>query len=111
MPAIAQRLSAPAKSAPLKTKPVHAEARMECRMTHDVQTLLKAAAAASGRSLTDFVLSAATKEAHQVIEQAHVVRLRLADQQRFADAILAPAEPTDSLVRAFKRLNERTGDA
>jgi uncharacterized protein (DUF1778 family) len=110
MTAIAHRAAAPAKAAPTKTAPKRAEARMECRMTQDIQELLKTAADMSGRSLTDFVVSAATTAAHQVIEQAHVVRLSLTDQRRFADAILAPAEPTDALVRAFKRRRERMGD-
>ncbi len=101
---------APAKSAP-KANPKRADARMECRMSQDILELLKMAAEMSGRSLTDFVVSAATSAAHHVIEQNHVVRLSLADQARFADAILNPAEPTDALVRAFERRRARMGDA
>lgn len=113
MTAVAQRL-APAQAASAKTPKAtskRADARMECRMSQDIQELLKTAAEMSGRSLTDFVVSAATSAAHHVIEQNHVVRLSLANQARFADAILNPAEPTDTLVRAFERRRARMGDA
>lgn len=84
---------------------------MECRMTADTQELLRAAAQMSGRSVTDFVVAAATAAAHELIEKTTAIRLHLADQQRFADAILSPAEPTDALVRAFQRRQQRLGDA
>lgn len=84
-------------------------ARWECRMTEEVQALIKRASEISGRSMTDFVLSAATAAAHETIAQAQRVELALADQQRFAEALLAPAEPTDALVRAFARRRERMG--
>jgi uncharacterized protein (DUF1778 family) len=80
-------------------------------MTEEVQALIKRASEMSGRSMTDFVLSAATAAAQETIERTQLVQLALADQQRFADALLAPAEPTDALVRAFKRRRKRMNKA
>jgi uncharacterized protein (DUF1778 family) len=83
---------------------------MECRMTEDTQDLIRRASEMSGRSMTDFVLSAATAAAQDVIERTQIVRMSLEGQKRFAEALLAPAEPTDALVRAYKRRSERLGD-
>jgi len=35
--------------------------------------------------------------------EAEVIRLSLADSQRFADSILSPPEPVDALKRAIDR--------
>jgi uncharacterized protein (DUF1778 family) len=81
-------------------------ARLEARMTPDLQTLLKRAAELEGRTLTDFVIAAAQEAAERRIEQAHVIRVSLEDQRAFADAILDPSEPTAALRRAFRRRDE-----
>jgi uncharacterized protein (DUF1778 family) len=78
-------------------------ARLEARISPDLQKMLKRAAEIQGRSLTDFVVSAARDAAQRAIEQAEVIRLSLADQQRFAEALLSPAEPTPALRRAIAR--------
>jgi hypothetical protein len=41
--------------------------------------------------------------AQRAIEQAEVVRLSLADQACFAQALLSPAQPVPALARAFAR--------
>ncbi len=81
-------------------------ARLEARITPDLQTLLKRAAELDGRSVTDFVITAAQEAAERRIEQAHVIRLSLEDQHAFAEAILNPPEPTPALMRAFRRHRE-----
>ena len=78
-------------------------ARLEARMTPDLQALLKRAAEIEGRSLTDFVLTAAQKAAEHCVEQAHIIRLSLADQHAFAESLLNPPEPTPALQRSFRR--------
>ena len=67
--------------------------RLEARLPTDVHTLLKGAAEMQGRTLTDFVVTAAYDAACRAIEEAGTVRLSVADQHRFADAILSPPEP------------------
>ena len=78
-------------------------ARLEARITPDLQALLKRAAELDGRSVTDFVVSAAQEAAERRIEQAHVIRLSLADQTAFAESLLNPPEPTPALQRSFRR--------
>jgi uncharacterized protein (DUF1778 family) len=63
---------------------------------------LKRAAELQGRSLTDFVVTAAEEAARRTIEEAEIVRLSVEDQERVAKAILRPPAPKPALKRAFK---------
>lgn len=78
-------------------------ARLEARVSPELHALLKHAAQLQGRTLSDFVVSAAQDAAHRAVEQADWVRLSLADQERFAAALLAPPEPAPALKRGFSR--------
>ena len=78
-------------------------ARLEARISTDLHAMLKRAAEMQGRTMTDFVVAAVQQAAQQAIEQADVIRLSLADQTAFADALLAPPKPTPALKRAFAR--------
>ncbi len=80
--------------------------RLEARVSPELYALLKHAAQLQGRTLSDFVVSAAQDAARRAVEQADWVRLSLADQQRFADALLAPPKPSPALKRAFSRKRE-----
>jgi len=83
--------------------PVPATARLEARISADLHAMLKRAAEIQGRTLTDFVISAAQDAARRAIEQSEVIRLSLADQECFAQALLAPPKPAPALKRAFAR--------
>ena len=87
----------------------HPTARLEARLPIEVHALLKRAAEIQGRTLTDFVVSAAHDAARQTIESTEIVMLSLDDQRRLADAILNPPEPAPSLRRAFQRRRELFG--
>jgi uncharacterized protein (DUF1778 family) len=76
-------------------------ARLEARISTDLHAMLKRAAAIQGRTLTDFVVAAVQQAAHQAIEQSEVIRLSVADQHSFANALLAPPKPAPALKRAF----------
>jgi uncharacterized protein (DUF1778 family) len=65
--------------------------------------MLKRAAQLQGRSMTDFVVSAVQDAAQQAIERAEVIRLSMADQESFAQALLSPPAPSPALKRAFGR--------
>jgi uncharacterized protein (DUF1778 family) len=80
--------------------------RFEARIESELHATIKRAAEMQGRTMTDFVLSAARDAAQRAIEDAGIIRLSMADQQRFVDAILAPPEPTDALKRAMARHDE-----
>jgi uncharacterized protein (DUF1778 family) len=82
-------------------------ARLEARVTPDLQALLKRAAELEGRSVSGFVLTAAQEAAERRIERAQVMRLSVEDQRALVEAILSPPEPTASLRRAFRRHRHR----
>ncbi len=86
-----------------------ATARLEARISPEVHAMLKRAAELQGRTLTDFVVSAAQDAARLAIEQAEVIRLSVADQACFAEALLAPPRPTPALARAFTRRRQLLG--
>ena len=78
-------------------------ARLEARISTDLYSMLKRAAELQGRTMTDFVVSAVQDAARHAIEQAEVIRLSLADQERFAQALLSPPKASPALERAFAR--------
>jgi uncharacterized protein (DUF1778 family) len=65
--------------------------------------MLKRAAEIQGRTMTDFVVAAVQAAAQHAIEEAEVIRLSRADQERFAQALLSPPPPAPALERAFAR--------
>jgi uncharacterized protein (DUF1778 family) len=78
-------------------------ARLEARISPELHALLKRAAEIQDRTITDFVIAAVQEAAQRAIEQAEVLRLSLADQERFAHALLAPPHAAPALERAFAR--------
>jgi len=78
-------------------------ARLEARISTDLHTMLKRAAELQGRTMTDFVVAAVQDAALRAIEQAEVIRLSLADQECFAQALLSPPHASPALERAFER--------
>jgi uncharacterized protein (DUF1778 family) len=61
-------------------------ARLEARISTELHAMLKRAAEIQGRSLTDLVVSAVQVAAQRAIEQGEMIRLFLADSERFARA-------------------------
>ena len=88
-----------------------ATARLEARLPADIHALLKRAAEVQGRTLTDFVVTAAREAAIRAIEEVEIIRLSAADQRIIADAILNPPEPSAALRRAFQRRKKLFGPA
>jgi uncharacterized protein (DUF1778 family) len=78
-------------------------ARLEARLPGDVHAMLKRAAQLQGRTLTDFVVAAASEAARKTIEDMEIIRLSAEDQARLAEAVLDPPDPAPALVRAFER--------
>lgn len=77
-------------------------ARLEARLPVSVYATLKRAAELKGRTLSDFVVSAAHDAALQAIEEEGIIRLSAEDQLRFADALINPPMPNDALKRAMQ---------
>jgi uncharacterized protein (DUF1778 family) len=78
-------------------------ARLEARISKELHATLKRAAELQNRTVTDFVITAVQEAAQNTIEQTEVLRLSLADQERFAQVLLSPPKATPALKRAFAR--------
>jgi uncharacterized protein (DUF1778 family) len=74
--------------------------RLEARISPDALTVVKRAAEIQGRSVSDFVVSAAHEAAQRTIEETQIIRLSAEDQKALAECILNPPEPTRALRRA-----------
>jgi len=74
--------------------------RIEARIAPDALTIVKRAAEIQGRSISDFIVTAARDAANRTIEEAQIIRLSVADQQAFAEAMLSPPPPGPALLRA-----------
>jgi uncharacterized protein (DUF1778 family) len=85
------------------------EERIETRLPAEAKQQIEYAAELQGRSVSDFVVSAALEQAAKVIEQQKMIRLSLADSATLAEAILRPALPNAKAVAAARRYKEKMG--
>lgn len=76
-------------------------ARLEARISADLHAALKRAAEIQGRTMSDFVIASVEEATRRALEEAEIIRLSLADQKRFAEAILSPPEASPALRRAM----------
>ncbi len=77
-------------------------ARIEARIAPEALAVIKRAAEMQGRSVSDFVVSAAYDVAKRSIEEAQLLRLSMEDQRAFAQAIIEPPPPGDGLTKAAR---------
>lgn len=85
--------------------------RIEARTTPDILALVRQAAEMQGRSVSDFVTSAAEEAAKRTIEETQIVRLSAEDQKRFVEALLSPPKPIPAMVRAFEHHRRLIGES
>ena len=78
-------------------------ARLEARISPSLRSLLKRAAELQGRTMTEFIVSAVQEAALRAIEESEIMKLTMADQECFANALLAPPKPAKAMQRAFER--------
>lgn len=81
--------------------------RLEARLPASIYATLKRAAELQGRSLTDFVVTAAHQAAQRAIEEEALICLSAEDQRRFAEALIHPPLHGAVLQQA-KRLHLET---
>lgn len=88
-------------------------ARLEARVSAAQKSLLQHAAALSGRTLSEFVVTSAQDAARRVIAEHESILLSREEQRVFVQALLQPPEPNARLKRAAKaylrRGDQRTG--
>ena len=83
--------------------------RLQMRLDAETKGLLRRGANHQHKTLSQFMLSIATKEANRIIEEREVVTLSRPDWAAFYDALNNPPKPNATLRNAFKRyrnLNE-----
>ena len=85
--------------------PAHTPARtsrVEARIAPDALAVVRRAAEIQGRSISDFLVAAALKDAHRTIEDSQIIRLSIDEQRRFAQALLNPPPLAPAMKRALK---------
>lgn len=86
-------------------------ARVEARIAPESLAVIRRAAELQGRSISDFLVAAALKDAHKTIEDAQIIRLSVDDQYRFADMLLNPPDLAPAMQRALKARKRLIEDA
>ena len=76
--------------------------RLEARITRDQKELFKRAAQIQGRSLTDFLVQAASDAANRVVQEEHILNLAREDQEALVNALLNPPKPNVRLKAAVE---------
>lgn len=77
-------------------------ARVEARIAPEALAVVRRAAELQGRSVSDFLVAAALKDAQRTIEDAQIIRLSVEDQQRFAELLIDPPPLAPAMKRALK---------
>jgi uncharacterized protein (DUF1778 family) len=84
----------------IKYKTDSPKTRFDARLTKDQKELFERAASLTGRTLTEFVISSAQKEADKLIEKHHAILISEKDQQIFFAAVMRPPKANTNLKRA-----------
>ena len=84
--------------------------RIEARIAPENLAIVRRAAQILGRSVSDFVVSAAQEAAQKTLAEVELIRLSRKAQQQFADLLLNPPKPKPALRRAFKRRRTLVAD-
>lgn len=74
---------------------------VEARIAPESLAVVRRAAELQGRSISDFLVAAALKDAYQTIEDAQIIRLSVEDQHRFAEMLLNPPPLVPAMQRAL----------
>ena len=85
--------------------------RLEALLPSETYALLKHAADLQGRSLTDFVVTAASEAAVRVVREHQLIQLSLEHQRRFAEALINPPPEAPAMRRARERRRVLFGEA
>lgn len=80
--------------------------RLEARVTPAQKALIERAAALSGRTVTDFVVSSAQTAAEETIRTHEILALTARESAAFVEALLNPPAPGENLRAAAQRYKE-----
>jgi uncharacterized protein (DUF1778 family) len=77
--------------------------RLEARVTTEQKRFFQHAAALKGVTLTDFLLGSLQEAALRTVEEHRVLKLSVADQRTFVEALMNPPSPNTALRKAAER--------
>ncbi|MCE2798430.1 MAG: DUF1778 domain-containing protein [Planctomycetaceae bacterium] len=77
-------------------------ARIETRVSHEQKELIERAAAFSGRTVSEFVLTHVAVAAKKVIDEHEKLHLDQVQSRILVDALLAPKKPNKKLKLAME---------
>jgi uncharacterized protein (DUF1778 family) len=80
-----------------------AMSRLEARIPTPLYQTMERAATLRGLTLTAYVAATMGEDARRTIEEADIIRLSLADQVAFAEALINPPAPSAKLLAAQRR--------
>ena len=80
-----------------------AEARIEFRLSEEAKRQIERAAAAQGRTLSDFAKETLTQRAKAVLDEEEAVQLSDRDREVFLRLLDSDPEPNAALLAAVKR--------
>ena len=83
--------------------------RLEARITRGQKTLFRQAAELQGRTLSDFIVQAASEAATRVVQEHQVITLTAEEQAVFVQALLNPPKPGSRLRAAARRYRKSMG--
>lgn len=76
--------------------------RVEARIAPDALAVVRRAAELQGRSVSDFLVAAALKDAQRTIEEAQIIRLSVEEQRRFVELLIDPPALAPAMQRALE---------
>jgi uncharacterized protein (DUF1778 family) len=83
--------------------------RLEARITQVQKAFFKQAAELEGRTLSDFIVQAATEAARRTVKAHQVITLTANEQKTFVKALLNPPKPGPRLRSAVRRYRKLIG--
>lgn len=83
-------------------------ARIGARVSAAQKSLLRPAAALSGRELSEFAVASAREASRRVFAEQESIRLLREEQSAFLQALLNPPAPNARLERAAQAYRQRT---
>lgn len=83
------------------------QSRFDTRLSKEQKEYFEYAAQLGGfRTLTEFVIHSAQKQATQIVEKHHSILHSKKDQEVFFDALMNPTKPNTNLKKAVARYNK-----
>jgi uncharacterized protein (DUF1778 family) len=83
--------------------------RLEARITQAQKMLFKQAAELEGRTLSEFIVQAASEAARRTVQAHQVISLTAQEQKLFVESLLNPPEPGPRLRTAVRRYRKLIG--